>query len=78
MTMIWQMLSAEPSVDEILDDPIMRLLMRGDGVGESEVRRLIETAREGLGAALEAAAPDGAEEAIVVKPSVTEKVARAA
>ncbi len=78
MTTIWQKLNAEPSVDEILDDPIVRLLMRGDGVGENEVRRLIETVREGLGAAMETAAPDGADEAIVVKPSMAEKVARAA
>ncbi len=78
MTMIWQKLSAEPSVDEILDDPIVRLLMRGDGVGENEVRRLIESVREGLGAAMETTASDGADEVIVVTPSVTEKVVRAA
>ncbi len=78
MTTIWQKLNAEPSVDEILDDPIVRLLMRGDGVRENDVRRLIETVREGLGAAMETAAPDGTEEAIVVAPSMTEKVVRAA
>ncbi len=78
MTTIWQKLNAEPSVDEILDDPIVRLLMRGDGVEENEVRRLIETVREGLSAAMETAASDGADEAIVVSPSVTEKVVRAA
>ncbi len=78
MTTIWQKLNAEPSVDEILDDPIVRLLMRGDGVGENEVRRLIETVREGLAAAMETTASDGADEAIVVAPSMTEKVARAA
>ncbi len=78
MTMIWQKLSAEPSVDEILDDPIVRLLMRGDGVGENEVRRLIESVRKGLGAAMETTASDGADEVIVVTPSVTEKVVRAA
>ena len=78
MTTIWQKLNAEPSVDEILDDPIVRLLMRGDGVGENEVRRLIETVREGLGAAMETASSHGVDEAIVVSPSVTEKVVRAA
>lgn len=78
MTTIWQKLSAEPSVDEILDDPIVRLLMRGDGVEENEVRRLIETVREGLGAAKDITVSDGADEAIVVAPSVTEKVVRAA
>ena len=78
MTTIWQKLSAEPSVDEILDDPIIHWLMRGDGVEENEVRRLIETVRDGLAAAMETVALDDAEEATIVAPSMTEKVVRAA
>ena len=38
------------------------------------MRRLIETVREGLAAAVETTASDGADEAIVVAPSMTEKV----
>jgi hypothetical protein len=48
MRSLWTYLNAEPSVDEILDDPIVRLLMCGDGTGENEVRRLVETVRVAL------------------------------
>lgn len=33
----------EPSLDEMLEDPIVQILMRRDGVTESEVRHLINT-----------------------------------
>lgn len=60
MKSLWTNLNAEPTLDEILDDPIVRLLMRGDGTGTNEVRRLIERVRAALGAEQapsEAAAP---------------------
>ena len=41
----WDEQNAEPSLDEILKDPIVRLLMQGDRTGESEVRQLIERVR---------------------------------
>ena len=38
----------EPSLDEILDEPIVRRLMARDGVTELALRRLIEQVRERL------------------------------
>lgn len=38
----------EPSLEELLADPIVRLLMRSDGVTGSEVRRVAYAARERL------------------------------
>ena len=68
MKSLWTNLNAEPTVDEILDDPIVRLLMRGDGTEANEVRRLIEMVRVALGAdhgdSEPAAAPPSAAPAI--------------
>ncbi len=44
----WETPNAEPSLDEILEDPIVRLLMQGDHTGESEVRQLIARVRDSL------------------------------
>ena len=35
----------EPPLREVLRDPIVRALMRGDGVGPAEVRRVLRAAR---------------------------------
>jgi len=35
--------SVEPTIDEMLADPIVRLLMDHDGVGEEDLRRLIKS-----------------------------------
>ena len=35
-------MNREPSLDELLDEPIVRLLMRRDGVEAHEVRALVE------------------------------------
>ena len=48
MSSYWDEQNAEPSLDEILEDPIVRLLMQGDNTGESEVRQLIERVRISL------------------------------
>lgn len=48
MSVYWDERNAEPSLDEILEDPIVRLLMQGDHTGESEVRQLIERVRISL------------------------------
>ena len=32
----------EPSIDELLSDPIAQLVMRYDGIDESDVRRVME------------------------------------
>ena len=31
----------EPTLDDVLDDPVVHLLMRRDGIGEAEVRAAI-------------------------------------
>ncbi len=36
---------AEPDLDEMMMEPIVRLLMRRDGLSESEIRDVIKTAR---------------------------------
>ena len=36
---IW--LYGEPAIDEMLKDPIVRLVMRRDGIGEADVRAAI-------------------------------------
>jgi hypothetical protein len=36
----------EPSLNELLDDPIAQLLMERDGVEEREVRKLLDDARQ--------------------------------
>ena len=48
MSTSWEASNAEPSLDEVLSDPIIRLLMQGDRTGESEVRKLIERVRASL------------------------------
>jgi len=48
MSSNWDERNAEPSLDEILEDPIVRLLMQGDRTGESEVRQLIDRVRVSL------------------------------
>jgi len=50
MSTTWEASNAEPSLDDVLHDPIVRLLMQGDRTGESEVRQLIERVRTSLGA----------------------------
>ena len=57
----------EPDLDEMMKDPIVRLLMRQDRVTESEIRKLgksVRGARSGLPAA------SGADQrlAVVVRP----------
>jgi hypothetical protein len=37
---------AEPALNEMLDEPIVRLVMERDGVARREVRELIEQQRE--------------------------------
>lgn len=51
MSTTWETSNAEPSLDDVLHDPIVRLLMQGDRTGESEVRQLIERVRTSLAAA---------------------------
>jgi len=48
MSTIWEASNAEPSLEEVLGDPIVRQLMQGDRTGESEVRKLIERVRISL------------------------------
>ena len=38
----------EPRLDELLSDPLIRLLMRADGVDPAELRRLLGLGRETL------------------------------
>ncbi len=42
------MIQGEPSLDELLDEPIVWLLARSDGVTLDELRTLVETVREWL------------------------------
>lgn len=49
MLKLWTEVAAEPSLDEVLDDPIVHLLMRGDGTGVNQVRELITQIQERLG-----------------------------
>ena len=48
MSTSWEASNAEPSLDDVFSDPIVRLLMKGDRTGESEVRKLIERVRISL------------------------------
>lgn len=50
----WKQINSEPSLDEILDDPIVQLLMVGDETGPNEVRALVEKVRAALDATVEA------------------------
>jgi hypothetical protein len=36
----------EPSLDELLDDPIAQLLMECDGVEERDVRKILDDVRQ--------------------------------
>lgn len=36
---------AEPALDEVMADPIVRLVMRRDGLTENDVRGVLRTAR---------------------------------
>ena len=79
MNGILSQIKTEPELDDILDDPIVRLLMRGDGIGENDVRRLVEKVRTALGATLARDTEDALDDdALVVSPSITERVVRAA
>jgi hypothetical protein len=49
----WKQINSEPSLDEILDDPIVQLLMVGDDTGPNEVRALVEKVRAALDATVE-------------------------
>jgi hypothetical protein len=42
------MIQGEPSLDELLDEPIIRLMAQSDGVSLDELRTLFETVREWL------------------------------
>jgi len=46
----------EPSLEELLDDPIVRLLMAADGVRVAEVKRLLRSIQNHRRAALPQAA----------------------
>lgn len=72
MKRLWDRLGEEPSLDEILDDPIVRLMMRGDDTGESEVRYLIGKIRDSFVLANKAGAADAdVEDADVDEPDET-------
>ena len=38
----------EPALDDLLNDPIVRLIMKADGVTEAELRVLVAALRERL------------------------------
>ncbi|HVJ55535.1 MAG TPA: hypothetical protein VM689_23950 [Aliidongia sp.] len=38
-------IDAEPGLDDLMNDPIMQLLLRGDGIDERQVFRAVELAR---------------------------------
>ena len=44
--------STEPSLDELFGDAAMRLLMRRDGVTESDIRTLLSTLKDARAVAL--------------------------
>lgn len=47
MSDIWRHAGIEPSLDDMLADPIVHAVMRRDGIGEREVRLAIAHARRG-------------------------------
>ena len=51
MSTTWDEPGPEPSLDDVLSDPIVRLLMQGDGTEECEVRKLLERVRASLAVA---------------------------
>jgi len=48
MSELWRRAGVEPSVDEMIADPIVGLLMRHDRVDEGELRRTLEKAGAAL------------------------------
>lgn len=60
---VFEQLGLEPSLDDVLEDPIVRLVMQRDGVIQDDLDGLIERARAGLRRVAIAAAPSGAAEA---------------
>ncbi len=48
MSELWRRAGVEPSVDEMIADPIVGLLMRHDGVDEAELRRTLARAGAAL------------------------------
>ena len=46
----WALPNAEPTLDELLNEPIVQLLMQGDHTGENEVRQLIARVQTGMAA----------------------------
>ena len=42
------MIQGEPSLDELLDEPIIRLVAQSDGVSLDELKALFETVRDWL------------------------------
>jgi len=58
----WTMPNAEPTLDELLNEPIVRLLMQGDHTGENEVRQLIARVQTGM-------ASSGDDETSAAKPA---------
>ena len=42
------MIQGEPSLDELLDEPIIRRMAQSDGVSPDELKALFETVREWL------------------------------
>lgn len=44
----WSRAGAEPSLAEVLEDPVVHLVLRRDGLTPSDLRRAMETARSGL------------------------------
>ena len=41
---VW--LYGEPAIDEMLRDPVVRLMMRRDDVSEADIRRVMRPARD--------------------------------
>lgn len=41
----WHEPGIEPALNDMLDDPVVQLLMQRDGVGRSDVERLIDLMR---------------------------------
>ena len=39
------MIEREPTLDELLQEPIVRMLMKADGASESDIRALLPAAR---------------------------------
>lgn len=44
-----QWIDTEPCLEDLMADPIMQLLLQGDGIDERQVIRAVELARRGLG-----------------------------